>query len=68
MNAVPDKWKVTVMLADPAIKKLCRVEDLYPYPHIRPVIVPGAEHWIQYEFPETIVEEGLKRVAELDVA
>ena len=56
------------MLADPAIKKLCRVEDLYPYPHIRPVIVPGAEHWIQYEFPETIVEEGLKRVAELDVA
>ena len=56
------------MLADPAIYKLCTVEDLHPYPHIRPVMVPGAGHWIQYEFPEAIVEEALKTVAELDVA
>ncbi|KAF8556536.1 alpha/beta-hydrolase [Imleria badia] len=65
-NAVPDKWKITVVVADPAINKLCTVEDISPYPHIRAVMVPGAGHWIQSEFPEIIVEEALKRVAELD--
>lgn len=60
---------MTVLVADPAINKFChRVEDILPYPHIRPVLVPGAGHWIQLEFPEVIVEEALKRVAELDVA
>lgn len=59
---------MTVVVADPAINKLCPVQDILPYPHIRPVMVPGAGHWIQYEFPEVIVEEALKRVAELDVA
>ena len=54
------------MVADPAINKLSSVEDFYPYPHVRPVMVPGAGHWIQYECPETIVEEALKSVAELD--
>ena len=59
---------MTVVVADPAIDKLSSVEDFYPYPHVRPVMVPGAGHWIQYEFPEVIVEEALKRVAELDAA
>ena len=59
---------MTVMLADPAINKNCAVEDFHPYPHIRLVVVPGAGHWIQYEFPEVIVDEAVKRVAELDVA
>jgi pimeloyl-ACP methyl ester carboxylesterase len=31
-------------------------------------MVPGAGHWVHYEFPEAIVEEALKRVAELDEA
>ena len=56
------------MVADPAINKLSSVEDFYPYPHVRPVMVPGAGHWIQYECPEAIVEEALKSVAELDTA
>ena len=56
------------MVADPAIYKLCPVEDLQPYPHVRPVAVPGAGHWIQYEFPDVIVEEALKTVAELEIA
>ena len=62
------KWRVTIVVADPAIYKLCPVEDLQPYPHVRPVAVPGAGHWIQYEFPDVIVEEALKTVAELEIA
>lgn len=54
------------MVADPALSKVCTVEDIAPYPHIRAVMVPGASHWIQTEFPEAIVEEALKGVAELD--
>ena len=54
------------MLTDPAIYKRSTVEDFHPYPHIRAFMVPGAGHWIQYEFPEVIVEEALKMVAELD--
>jgi pimeloyl-ACP methyl ester carboxylesterase len=46
--------------------ELCSIQDIYPYPHVRPVMVPGVGHWIQYEFPEVVVEESLKRVAELD--
>ena len=56
------------MVADPAIYKICSVQDIHHYPHVRPVMVPGAGHWIQYEFPEVIVEEALKRVVELDAA
>ena len=52
-------------VADPNITKLCRAEDFHPYPHIRPVTVPGASHWIQHEFPEVMVNEALKTVAEL---
>ncbi|KAF8124817.1 Alpha/Beta hydrolase protein [Boletus edulis] len=63
-DAVPEKWKVTVVAADPAVDTACSIK---PYPYIRAVIVPGAGHWIQYEFPEVIVEEALKRIAELDV-
>ena len=54
------------MVADPAINKLCTVEDIAPYPHIRAVMVPSAGHWIQSKIPEVIVEEALKRVIELD--
>ena len=42
--------------------KLCLVEDNYPYPQIRPVMVPGAGHWIQCEIPEVIVEEALNEL------
>ncbi|KAG9315423.1 Alpha/Beta hydrolase protein [Chiua virens] len=64
--AVPDKWKITILAADPAISQFCRVETLHPFPHIRAVVVPGAGHWIQCEFPEVIVEEALKSVGGLD--
>lgn len=67
-DSVPDKWKVTVLLADPAISQVCLVEHIRPYPHIRSVTVPGAGHWIQYEFPEVIVKEALKTLAELETA
>ncbi|KAN0092628.1 Alpha/Beta hydrolase fold [Tylopilus felleus] len=66
LDAVPEKWKVTVVLADPAINKICSDDDFHPYPHVRVVVVPGAGHWIQSEFPQVIAEEALKRVAELD--
>ena len=68
LNAISKKWKVTALVADPAFYKICPVEDIHPYPHVRPVMVSGAGHWIQYEFPEVIVDEALKTVAELEIA
>lgn len=65
-DTIPEEWKVAVIVADPAINKLCLVEELHPYPHIRPVMVPGAGYWIQYEFPEVIADEALKTVAGLE--
>ncbi|KAG8218757.1 hypothetical protein J3R82DRAFT_4430 [Butyriboletus roseoflavus] len=59
------KWKVTVLIADPAINQTCFADDLQPFPHVRLVHVPDAGHWIQYEFPGVVVEEALKTVAEL---
>ena len=59
---------MTVLLADPAIYMICSIEHFHPYPHIRPVIVPGAGHWIQSDFPDILVEEAMKTVAQLDTA
>ncbi|KAF8450401.1 Alpha/Beta hydrolase protein [Boletus edulis BED1] len=59
------EWKVAVLISDPAIQQTCFIDDLQPFPHVRPVHVPNAGHWIQYEFPEIVVEEALKTVAEL---
>lgn len=67
LNSVPEESKVTVLVADPALTILSLVEDFHPYPRIRPVMVPGAGNWIQYEFPEVIVSEALKTVAELEM-
>ncbi|KIJ70200.1 hypothetical protein HYDPIDRAFT_23331 [Hydnomerulius pinastri MD-312] len=64
-NKISPKWKVTVLIADPALNQTCFVEDIKPFSHVRPVVVPGAGHWIQYEFPEVVVEEALKTAAEL---
>ena len=54
------------LVSDPAINKLSLAEDYQPYSHIRSVIVPRAGHWIHCEFPELLVDEALKIVAELE--
>ncbi|KAF8120359.1 Alpha/Beta hydrolase protein [Boletus edulis] len=67
LKATSNKWfKVTAVLADPAIIELCPVKDLEPHPHIRHVIVPGAGHWVQLDAPDVVIEEALKTVAELE--
>ncbi|KAF9233203.1 Alpha/Beta hydrolase protein [Melanogaster broomeanus] len=63
---ISPKWKITVLIADPAIHQICLVDDIKPFPHVRPVVVSGAGHWIQYEFPEVVVEEALKTTTELE--
>ena len=63
-NETLRKWIVTILVADPAIYKLFLIEDLHPYPHVRPVMVPGAG---LDQFPD-ILEETQKTVAELEIA
>ncbi|KAF9226449.1 alpha/beta-hydrolase [Gyrodon lividus] len=65
-NMVSLKWKVTILIADPAINQICFVDDIKPFSHVRPALVLGAGHWIQYEFPEVVVEEALKTAARLE--
>jgi pimeloyl-ACP methyl ester carboxylesterase len=65
-NMVSPKWKVTVLIADPAIHQVCFVDDIRPFPHVRPVLMSGSGHWMQSEFPEAVVEEALKTVVELE--
>ena len=57
---------MTALVADPEIYAICPVASLNYYPHDRPVIVPGAGHWIQNDFPDVVVEEALKTVVELE--
>ncbi|KAG9317574.1 Alpha/Beta hydrolase protein [Chiua virens] len=61
------QWKVTILIADPVIYQTCFVGDLELFPHVRPVFVPGAGHWIHYDFPDIVVDEALKTAAELKV-
>ncbi|KAF8120350.1 Alpha/Beta hydrolase protein [Boletus edulis] len=68
LNTASKKWKVTALVADPAICLLCPVDVFHPYLHVRPVIVPGAGHSIHCEFPDAVVEEALKTVTESEIA
>lgn len=59
---------MAILIADPALCDICVAEDIRPYPLVRSVVVPGAGHVIQSEFPEVIVNEALKTVAESECA
>jgi len=65
-NKISPKWKVTVLIADPAIYQICSVDEIRPFPHVRSVVVSGSGHWIQSDFPEVVVEEALKTAVELE--
>lgn len=56
---------MTVLISDPDIQQTCFIDDLQPFPHVRPIYVPNAGHWIQYDLPEIVVDEALKTVAKL---
>ena len=57
---------MTALVADPAVCVTFRVESFKDFPRIRTLVVPRAGHWIQSDFPEVVVEEALKTVAELE--
>ena len=62
----PAAATLTVLAADPRLNDSCKVEALAKYKDVKTVIVPNASHWMQYEFPEVIVEEALKSIEEWD--
>ncbi|OAX38466.1 alpha/beta-hydrolase [Rhizopogon vinicolor AM-OR11-026] len=53
----PATTTLTVLAADPR-----KVEAIAHSKDVRIVIVPNASHWIQYEFPEVVVEEALRSI------
>ncbi|KAH7920800.1 alpha/beta-hydrolase [Leucogyrophana mollusca] len=61
---VPPTIKMTVLLADPDMNPSGHLKDIQPYAHIRTIIVPGAAHWIQHDFPDIVVDAALKAVNE----
>jgi pimeloyl-ACP methyl ester carboxylesterase len=66
LDVVSPKWKITVLIADPALNQACSVDEIRPFSHVRSVVVSGSGHWIQSEFPEVVVEEALKTIVELE--
>ena len=60
------KRNVTTLVADPAVCVICPVENFKAFHHIRTLEVPRAGQWIQSDFPEVVVEEALKTVADLE--
>jgi pimeloyl-ACP methyl ester carboxylesterase len=60
----PAAATLTVLVADPRLNDSCSLEALAKYKDVKAVIVPNASHWIQYEFPEVIVEEALRSIEE----
>ncbi|KAG1892756.1 Alpha/Beta hydrolase protein [Suillus subluteus] len=55
----PAAAALTILVADPS-----KLECVAKFKDIRTVIVSNASHWIQYEFPEVIVEEALRNIEE----
>ncbi|KIK43353.1 hypothetical protein CY34DRAFT_717618 [Suillus luteus UH-Slu-Lm8-n1] len=60
----PDVAALTFLVADPRLNGVLKLEAVVNIKDVRVVIVPNASHWIQYEFPEVIVEEALRNVEE----
>ncbi|KAG1753768.1 Alpha/Beta hydrolase protein [Suillus paluster] len=55
---------LTILIADPRLNGSSRLESVAKIKDVRTVIVPSASHWIQYEFPDVIVEEALRSIEE----
>lgn len=62
----PAPATLTVLVADPQLNDTCDVEAVARFKDVKTIIVPNASHWIQYEFPEVIVEEALRSIEEFD--
>ncbi|KAJ8592115.1 alpha/beta-hydrolase [Rhizopogon salebrosus TDB-379] len=62
----PATATLTVLVADPRLSDSYNIGAIAKYKDVRTVIVPNASHWIQYEFPEVIVEEALRSIEECD--
>jgi len=55
----PSAAALTILVADPS-----KLEHVTKFKDVRTVLVSNASHWIQYEFPEVIVEEALRNIQE----
>ncbi|KAG2139142.1 Alpha/Beta hydrolase protein [Suillus bovinus] len=60
----PAAASLTILIADPLSDGISKLETVAKFKDVRAVIVPNASHWIQYEFPEVIVEEALRNIEE----
>ncbi|KAG2347236.1 alpha/beta-hydrolase [Suillus weaverae] len=60
----PAAAALTVLIEDPRFNGALKPETVAKLKDVRAVIVPNASHWIQYEFPEVIVEEALRNIEE----
>ncbi|KAG2357629.1 Alpha/Beta hydrolase protein [Suillus spraguei] len=60
----PATAALTVLVADLRTNGSSKLETAAKLKDVRTVIVPNSSHWIQYEFPEVIVEEALRNMEE----
>ncbi|KAG2339856.1 alpha/beta-hydrolase [Suillus weaverae] len=60
----PAAAALTVLIEDMRFNGALKLEIVSKLKDIRAVVVPNASHWIQYEFPEVIVEEALRNIEE----
>ncbi|KIJ70582.1 hypothetical protein HYDPIDRAFT_172369 [Hydnomerulius pinastri MD-312] len=63
LRQVPPNVMATVLVSDPELSDVCRVEHIPAHPRVRSLLVPKVGHWIQHEMPEIIVGAALKSVA-----
>ncbi|KAG1773937.1 Alpha/Beta hydrolase protein [Suillus occidentalis] len=57
----PTAAALTILVADPS-----KLECVAKFKDVRTVLIANASHWIQYEFPELIVEEALRNIEKQD--
>ncbi|KAG1755986.1 Alpha/Beta hydrolase protein [Suillus lakei] len=60
----PAAAALTVLIEDLRFNGALKLETVAKFKDVRAVIVPNASHWMQYEFPEVIVEEALRNIEE----
>ncbi|KIJ70496.1 hypothetical protein HYDPIDRAFT_143951 [Hydnomerulius pinastri MD-312] len=62
---IPPHVQMTVLVSDPALSDVCRVEHIPPHPQIKTILVKGIGHWIQHDTPQVVIDTALSSVASM---
>ncbi|KIJ60993.1 hypothetical protein HYDPIDRAFT_177195 [Hydnomerulius pinastri MD-312] len=64
-STIPPHVRVTVLVSDPELSNICRLEHVPTHPQVQKMLVKGVGHWIQLEKPGVVVNTALASIFKL---